>query len=378
MLAREGHRVVALDRMDAPQPIGSGLILQPVGLAVLDEIGAGPAIRALGAPIRRLYGRVVPAQRVVLDVRYRSLGKKAGQGLAVHRGALFGVLLDAARKAGVEFVQGREIIAREGQKLAFRDGARSASFDLIIDALGVRSPLARKQPPPPLPFGALWANLPWAGPFEPDVLEQRYRRADTMAGVLPIGRIRSDSENLACFFWSLRQRDLAAWRAGGLDQWKPQVLALWPDTRFLLDQVHRQDQLIFASYSHATLRPAVAEGLAHIGDAWHSASPQLGQGANMALLDAMALARSVNAGGAISDMLHRYARARARHIAIYQLASWMFTPAYQSDSRLLAFIRDWIASPISRIWPAPTILAALVAGAIGAPLRAIESIGVDD
>ena len=74
LLAREGARVVVHDRMDAPAPVGSGLILQPVGLAVLDQIGVGGRLRALGAPIKRLFGRVQPSGRVVLDVRYRALG----------------------------------------------------------------------------------------------------------------------------------------------------------------------------------------------------------------------------------------------------------------------------------------------------------------
>src|SRR5690349_20559526 len=87
LLAREGERVIVHDRMERPEPLGSGLILQPVGLAVLDEIDAGAGLRALGAPIRRLFGRAQPSGRVVLDVRYRELGP-AIEGVAVHRGAL--------------------------------------------------------------------------------------------------------------------------------------------------------------------------------------------------------------------------------------------------------------------------------------------------
>jgi hypothetical protein len=52
----------------------------------------------------------------------------------------------------------------------------------------------------------------------------------------------------------------------------------------------------------------------------------------------------------------------------------MFTPAYQSDSAAIAWVRDWLVAPVSRVWPAPKILAALVAGSIAAPLAAIEAI----
>src|SRR6185295_17389497 len=106
LLRREGLRVVVYDKLERPQPLGSGLILQPVGLHVLDELGVGERVRGLGAVIERLFGRVVPSQSVVLNVRYDAFGRNAPTGVAVHRGALFEVLYDAARKAGAEIVSG--------------------------------------------------------------------------------------------------------------------------------------------------------------------------------------------------------------------------------------------------------------------------------
>ena len=49
-----------------------------------------------------------------------------------------------------------------------------------------------------------------------------------------------------------------------------------------------------------------------IGDAWHSASPQLGQGANMALLDAWSLARGLAEDGYDLALAHLAARRDAR------------------------------------------------------------------
>jgi salicylate hydroxylase len=66
---------------------------------------------------------------------------------------------------------------------------------------------------------------------------------------------------------------------------------------------------------------------------------------------------------------------RAWHIRLYQLASWMFTPAYQSDAAIAWMIRDGLMAPVSRIPPAPAILAALVSGRLGSPLRAIAPRG---
>ncbi|WP_229255109.1 FAD-dependent oxidoreductase [Candidatus Viadribacter manganicus] len=369
-MRRFGARVVLFDKLQTPQPLGSGIILQPVGLRVLDEIGAGDAIRDLGAPIKRLSGRASPRGNVVLDVRYAARGVHAPCGLGVHRGALFQVLYDAALTAGAEVESGRDIVAARDGRLIFADGAESAAFDLIIDALGVRSPLSGAAPQP-LPFGALWASLDWAGSFDGAALEQRYVKARKMVGVMPIGRLKGEPRSQAAFFWSLKHADRAAWRTTAIDDWKREVLALWPETAPLLAQIASHDDLVFATYAHRTRRGAVSPDCVHVGDSWHCASPQLGQGANMALLDALALAHALETQSNLEAALGEYERLRLLHIQLYQVASWMFTPAYQSESDAFAFVRDWIMSPLSRLAPAPAILAGLVAGEIGAPLSAI-------
>ncbi|MBI1339287.1 FAD-dependent monooxygenase [bacterium] len=374
-LARAGWRVVAFDRLDAPEPIGSGLILQPVGLAVLDAMGLGAVMRDLGAPIQRLFGRAEPSGRTVLDVRYRRPGDTGDAGLGVHRGALFALLLEAARSSGVQVETSREVAAAGDGRLQFQDGGVSARFDLVVDALGSRSPLGR-APAAPLPFGALWASLDWVEGFDEAALEQRYERASKMVGVMPIGRLPGDARRQAAFFWSLRQDGHERWLSEGLDAWKQDALALWPETRPLLDQIDEPGRMVFARYAHRTLRSAIGgAGVVHVGDSWHSTSPQLGQGANMALLDVLALATSLGAGDDLDAALRRYDRARRWHIRLYQAASYLFTPAYQSSGGFAPWVRDWLMSPVSRIPPAPAILAGLVSGRIGSPLAAIERAG---
>lgn len=370
LLARAGRRVTLFDKLEAPAPVGSGLILQPVGLAVLEELGLRSRIEALGAPIDRLFGRAAPSGSIVLDVRYRALGPGV-RGLAVHRGALFELLLQAAKDAGVQFEPRAEVLSAEDRSFALAGGKHAGPFDLLVDALGARSPLS--IPGALLPYGALWANIPWPadGPFDPHTLEQRYFRAKRMVGVLPIGRLPDDPTPRAAFFWSLKHEDLKRWSEAPLEAWARDVAALWPETAPLVRQLARHEELIFAAYSHRT-HPRPVEGrLVHLGDSYRCTSPQLGQGANMALLDALALADALARTQEIPEALARYAAARRWHTRIYQLASYLFTPAYQSDSTLLPFLRDRVVSWLSRMPPAPTILAALVAGRVGAPLAAM-------
>lgn len=371
LLARAGDHVVLYERFDAPRPIGSGLMIQPTGLAVLKRLGLAPRVLREGARIERLHG--MAGHRVVLDVHYRALrADPAHFGIGIHRAGLFDALYDAVLAEGIEVRTGHTIAGSQatakGRRLDFAGGGQSETFDLVVDALGTRSPLA-PETGRELAYGALWASLDWpeGTTLAPDTLSQRYRRSSTMAGVLPLGTGRGERQR-AAFFWSLKGSDFARWQDEGLERWKAQVQTLWPDCEPLLDQLADPAQLTFARYAHRTLRRPVEEAMIHIGDAWHSASPQLGQGANMALLDAWALAKAMGRNEGIAPALTDAIDLRRQHVALYQWLTWLFTPVYQSDSHVLPFVRDRLVGPLSRLWPATTIQAAMVAGLTGDPL----------
>ncbi len=374
-LHRAGHRVAVCERFDAPKPLGSGLILQPTGLAVLERLGLRGRIDALGSRIERLYGADARTGRTVLDVRYAAL-KGGGTGLGVHRAALFSVLHEAVAEAGIGIETGKsvaEIQAGARPKLAFEDGTRTAAFDLVIDASGARSRLRRhcRTPvePVPLRYGAWWASLPWQDGFDAHALEQRYRRASVMIGVLPIGRVSADGGAMAAFFWSLKPDAADTVRARGLAAWKDEVSGHWPAVRLHLDNIDGFDTLTLARYGHHTLTVPAGNGIAFIGDSAHSTSPQLGQGANMALLDAAALADAVDMSGDVDAALERYCAMRRWHVRVFQAASRTFTPFYQSDSRVLPFLRDTLVATVAKLPIAQRTLARLVTGTLVEPIR---------
>jgi 2-polyprenyl-6-methoxyphenol hydroxylase-like FAD-dependent oxidoreductase len=265
------------------------------------------------------------------------------------------------------------IVAGVGRRLIFENGAVSRPFDLVVDAAGSRSRLA----PPTgrtLPYGALWATLDWPAnsALQNDVLEQRYRAASVTIGVLPIGTQPADARPKAALFWSIRGDQIDAWRAAGIDAWKDKARAIWPAVAPLLDQIKNPDQLTHARYAHRTLARPYAPALIHIGDSWHSASPQLGQGANMALLDAYALALALREAPDIDGALARAIRLRRGHVRLYQALTAMLTPVYQSDSRVLPWTRDRVVGPLSKLWPITWLQPALVSGLIGRPLQPLK------
>jgi 2-polyprenyl-6-methoxyphenol hydroxylase-like FAD-dependent oxidoreductase len=378
-LKRAGHRVTIFERFEQPEAVGSGLILQPTGLTVLGELGLFDEISALGSRIDRLYGADARSGRPVLDVRY-SAQRGGRHGVAVHRAALFNTLHAAALREDIPIETGSEIASLDanGQNaVLFGAGEkRLGGFDLVVDSTGARSKLREYSDVPEeqksLTYGAFWASLKWPeGLFDERALLQRYQRASVMVGVLPIGRANRGGDKMAAFFWSLKPQDAEAVQARGLDAWKEQVLSIWPDCVHFTEQIASFDQLSLARYGHHTLKLPIGRNLAIIGDAAHSTSPQLGQGANMALLDAAALAHALEKGASVEEALALYASTRRWHMRVFQALSYVFTPFYQSDSVVLPFIRDRLVPTLATIPPAPQFLASMVAGTIIDPFRAI-------
>jgi 2-polyprenyl-6-methoxyphenol hydroxylase-like FAD-dependent oxidoreductase len=349
--------------------VGSGLVIQPVGLAVLDALGAGPAARGYGAPIGRMLGREAASGRRVLDVSYARRGAELF-GLAIHRAALFDALLGAAAEAGVEVTASARVHSAplEGLRYLETEAGRLGPFDLVVDATGARSVLSPIRARP-LPYGAIWGTVPW--PMETALpytrLTQRYRRADRMVGVLPIGALPGDPTPKAAIFWSLPRAATAGWAGSDIAAWKDEAVTLWPGFAPFLTSIGSTADMTPATYTHGTLARPWAERLAYLGDAAHRASPQLGQGANMALLDALALARAL-AAHPVAEALPAYARMRRWHVRLYQWFSAAFTPQYQSDSRALPVLRDRLLFPLSQLPPVPRVLNRLVCGDLIPPL----------
>lgn len=365
MLARQGRRVMVHERFATPRPMGAGFMLQPTGLHVLDGLGLTPRVEACGQRIDHIFGREARRGRVVLDVRYSDL-KRPRPAIGIHRAAMFAILFEACLEAGVDFETDREIVGADAGRLIDSGGRRSAPFNLVVDASGARSAIASdmRVERRDLAWGALWTTVPWPGaPFDPTALEQVYLGASRMLGVLPCGVLpTAPAAPLATFFWSLKTEIWPDWHALGLQTWKDHCLRLWPELSPVMDAITDREQMTLASYGHQTLARPIGERLAVIGDAAHSTSPQLGQGVNMALLDARALADALATETDLAAALAAYARRRRWHVRLYQALSLGFTPFYQGDGRLLPWVRDHLLGKVARLPFSPRLLAATVSG----------------
>ncbi|MBD7954997.1 FAD-dependent monooxygenase [Stenotrophomonas sp. Sa5BUN4] len=352
LLSRDEHHVDIFERAPRPGPVGAGFLLQPSGLQVLWQMGLLDAVRAHAAPVHRLHGDT-PCGRAVMDMGYDGLDARL-HGLGMQRGALF-QLLDQAREGLGQLHAGVTVTAVDHERGLLRDGEgrQHGPYDLVIAADGSASALRAQVGGTSLdrvyPWGALWCLLPAEDWPHVSELRQRYVAARKMIGLLPVGTRPGDATPRLSFFWSLPREDFARWEADGLQPWLDELHALWPEAGPRFAHLQQAGQLARASYRDAVMRRWHNGRLVLAGDAAHSMSPQLGQGVNMALLDALALRDALRVHGKGEAALQAYQAQRRAHVAVYHHWSRWLTPLFQSDRDAWSKARDVLLGPMGRL-----------------------------
>jgi 2-polyprenyl-6-methoxyphenol hydroxylase-like FAD-dependent oxidoreductase len=353
-LSRAGHEVVVFERVPEPGPVGAGIMMQPSGLLVLERLGLAGRIIDRGSRVARLVCET-PAGLPILDLHYAMLAEGLF-GVGLHRGVLFETLHGALVASGARLRCGVAVArvrgARSGRmELVGDDGRGLGVFDVVAVCDGARSRIRDAMPSltrtvRPYPWGALWYIGHDRDSAHAGQLRQLVRGARQMVGLLPTGLGPGEGEiPLVSLFVSTRADTVDAVRARGLEAWKDEVRSIAPMAAPVLDQIGDFGQLTFASYYDVIMPRWHAHRAVLLGDAAHATSPQLGQGCNLALYDAAALADAVEAEDTVDAALARYTASRRAHLAYYQLATRWLTPFFQSDHDWLGALRDALLGP---------------------------------
>jgi 2-polyprenyl-6-methoxyphenol hydroxylase-like FAD-dependent oxidoreductase len=308
LLARAGASVTLLERVSEPSAVGAGILLQPNGLAVLAGLGLDQALGRHGYHPTGTAIRSADGTRI-LSTSPPDHGRWFERLLGLRRSRLHQCLLGAARDhPGITICLGATVVTAHSAgsvRVRSRDGDRTIRADLVVGADGVGSTVrgcgdfgARVRA-----SGAIYLRGLVTG--DDLGLQDEYWTPLGLFGGLPMG------DGATYFYAAATAPPVAAAVArGDVEALRRRWAAVLPLAGRVLGRVGSFEELLVNEVVRVDCARWSDGRLVLVGDAAHAMAPNLGQGANSALVDGAVLSMELAADQPVEQALARYTARR--------------------------------------------------------------------
>jgi 2-polyprenyl-6-methoxyphenol hydroxylase-like FAD-dependent oxidoreductase len=305
-LLQRGLTAEVVERATELQPTGAGMYLPGNAVRALHELGVGADVAARANPVERQ--RFLDHRgRPLADIDVDRIWDGVGGCVALHRAALHEALRIATADVPVRL--GVSVTGLEdggAPRVTFSDGS-TGSYDLVVGADGVHSTIRRLALGGP-PVGYV-GQVSWR--FVADGFPE------VGDWVVMLGRGRTFltvalGEAAVYCYADVSTGDPAGAARG---DWRELFADFAQPVPRLLD--HATDAY-FAPIEEVAPPAWTARRVVLVGDAAHASSPNMAQGAAMALEDALVLAATLTAGQAVESALAGYVQRRTARVTWVQ------------------------------------------------------------
>lgn len=351
-LRRTGWTVAVYDQAPGFRPVGAGIGIAPNAVKALRWLGLAAPVRASGVRQSGMEIRLRSGRRVA-HLPGADIESRFGDPfLALHRAELHRILLDSLDEVDLHTEHTAVGITTRagGASVAFETptGPLTAGADLVVAADGVHSRLRQGlfagYPGPDYAGYTVWRGIVPARAaarigVDATLSESWGRAARFGVAVINDGQVywfacESAPEH------STPEHDLDA-LAARFRRWHapiPQLLAATPPETLLRHDVY---------YLAAPLPGFTRGRVALLGDAAHAVTPDIGQGACLAIEDAVVLATALGQGG-VDAALDAYDTARRPRTQRLAQASGRLAHLLQLRNPAAAGLRDLITRALPR------------------------------
>ncbi len=322
-LARElslrGLPATVLERAPQLNPVGAGIIMNPNAMAVLERNGLAEQVRRdswpyLARETRDRHGRLLATR----DYRPLYDSGRLARGALVHRAHLLDVLYRSLPEGTVRF--GAEV-----KRLEIPEGG------LLVGADGIHSQIRREL------FGEI----------SPRYMGYRSHRLvmDNVAGVrcfteylgrgARIGLVPISETRL--YVWTTFNSPRAAVLRDPRDLF---VQFTAPELRRVTAALPPAGEIIVTEIEELALQRWTSGRAALLGDAVHAMTPNIGQGAGMAMEDAAVLAEELAVAAEIDHALENYVKRRRNRVETVMRISREVGEDGQRSGALACWLRN--------------------------------------
>lgn len=340
LLQRAGYECVVYEQAPVMARVGAGINVAPNSTRIFRALGLEPRMRQAGIQARLKFSREWDSGKELFTVPVPQLVERYGAPFfAFHRGDLQEILTSELKPGSLKC--GKRLVGLEPRgeevRLTFADGT-SADADMVVGADGVHSKVRS------LILGISGAV---------------YHGLSAYRAVLPTsaaGELRLDDN---CKWWApdryflnyfmSERRDELYWITGTPEPWGHEDFAVRPGDLDVVRAAHagfhpEVKRMIDAATSctrwamleREPFRPWSQGAVVLLGDACHPTTPHMGQGAGMALEDAVVLSRSLEAAN--NDL--------RRAFAIYEEARFERCSTIQHESHK----NEWTKTGMDHAW----------------------------
>jgi FAD-dependent urate hydroxylase len=309
-LARVGELPELIERESSWRPAGTGMYLPGNATRALRALGLGAQVasRSVEIPRQRFCDH---RGRLLREVDVAALWRPVGPCLAIHRADLHELLLEAAGDVPIRLGRAVDRITQRNGTVSVEcgDGA-GGDHDLVVGADGIHSAVRRLTFGPTAVSRAV-GQIGWrfvaARPPEVTTWSVMLGRRTAFL-TIPIG-----DDRVYCYCDVVSSRDADGAERAPAEPLTQLFSEFADPAATLLDALDPADEIHVSTIEEVALDSWVRDHIVLIGDAAHATSPNMAQGAAMALEDALVLADCLRDIRAIPDALAAFeARRRPR------------------------------------------------------------------
>lgn len=345
-LRRKGIEATVYERADMLGDVGAGLLVWANAVRVLGKLGVADAVVREGSVLE--HGQVRTSEGRVLAVSEPGeLQKTFGvPSVAIHRAALHRALLSALPADAVRLGAVCTAVSQDerGVTARFADG-REDRADFLVGADGIRSAVRRHL----FPDVALRYSgyIAWRGAVMTREEATIGLSSESWGRGNRFGILRLDADRV--YWFATANRPAGMVRTPNLH--KHDLLAIFGNwhhpVRHLIEQTEPQAILYNDIHDIPPMKRWSVGRMTLLGDAAHATTPNLGQGACMAIESAYVLAECVAASGDLPSALVAYEDRRRERTAFITNQSWQIGSVAQWENPVACALRNFVTKTFS-------------------------------